>query len=55
MNKTMIQYFHCYRKAEGLLWKEISENFEWLACIGIIAAWVPPSPAFVSHECNTQI
>jgi alpha-amylase len=43
MNKTMIQYFHWYTKAEGLLWKEISEKAEWLASIGITAAWLPPA------------
>jgi alpha-amylase len=43
MNKTMIQYFHWYTKGEGLLWKEISEKAEWLAYIGITAAWLPPA------------
>ena len=43
MNKTMIQYFHWYTNAGGILWNEINEKAEWLASIGITAAWLPPA------------
>jgi alpha-amylase len=43
MNKTMIQYFHWYTTGEGTLWNELNEKAEWLASIGITAAWLPPA------------
>ncbi len=43
MNKTMIQYFHWYTEGEGTLWNELNEKAEWLASIGITAAWLPPA------------
>ncbi|MEP6712772.1 MAG: alpha-amylase [Ferruginibacter sp.] len=43
MNDTMIQYFHWYIPANGLLWNEVKEKAAWLAEIGITAAWLPPA------------
>jgi len=41
-NGTMIQYFHWYTP-DNVLWKEIKEKAEYLAGLGITAAWLPPA------------
>ena len=41
-NGTMIQYFHWHTPGGGILWKELKENAQKLAGMGITAVWLPP-------------
>jgi alpha-amylase len=43
MNPTMIQYFHWYTEGEGKLWNHANEQSQYLADLGITAAWFPPA------------
>ncbi len=43
MNATMIQFFHWYTPGDSFLWKHAAEQAEYLAGIGITAAWLPPA------------
>ncbi|HSC36838.1 MAG TPA: alpha-amylase, partial [Chitinophagaceae bacterium] len=43
LNGTMMQYFHWYYPDGGKLWKEVKENANELAAMGINALWLPPA------------
>ncbi len=42
-NGVMMQYFHWYTPADGLLWNEVSSRATELAAAGITGVWLPPS------------
>lgn len=42
-NKTLMQYFEWYLKAEDKLWKKVSENASNLQQLGITDVWLPPA------------
>jgi len=39
----MIQFFHWYTPGDSFLWKHAAEEAEYLAELGITAAWLPPA------------
>jgi alpha-amylase len=39
----MIQYFHWYNRADGMLWIEAASRAKELAAAGITAIWLPPA------------
>ncbi len=39
----MIQFFHWYTPGDSFLWKHAAEQAEYLAGLGISAAWLPPA------------
>jgi alpha-amylase len=43
INHVMMQYFHWYLPSDGNLWKQLGENAEELAAVGISAIWLPPA------------
>lgn len=43
MNATMIQFFHWYTPGDSFLWNHAAEKAEYLADLGITAAWLPPA------------
>ncbi len=43
MNATMIQFFHWYTPGDSFLWNHTAEQAEYLASLGITAAWLPPA------------
>lgn len=43
MNATMIQFFHWYTPGDSFLWDHAAEQAEYLADLGITAAWLPPA------------
>jgi len=42
-NGAMMQYFHWYTPADGMLWKQLSEKAEELVKAGITSVWLPPA------------
>jgi alpha-amylase len=42
-NGVMMQYFHWYYPAGGLLWDEVANQTDELASAGITALWLPPA------------
>ncbi|NJL01811.1 MAG: alpha-amylase [Spirulinaceae cyanobacterium RM2_2_10] len=42
-NGVMMQYFHWYLSPDSKLWKEMAENAEQLAEVGITSVWLPPA------------
>ena len=42
-NGVMMQYFHWYYPAGGLLWDEVAGRADELAAAGITALWLPPA------------
>ncbi|MEO1133368.1 MAG: alpha-amylase, partial [Cyanobacteria bacterium J06639_1] len=40
---VMMQYFHWYLPQDGSLWKQVAENAETLAELGITSIWLPPA------------
>ena len=43
MNATMIQFFHWYTPGDSFLWNHAAEKAEYMADLGITAAWLPPA------------
>lgn len=43
MNGTMIQFFHWYTDGDSFLWKHTKDQSQYLADLGITAAWLPPA------------
>lgn len=43
VNGVMMQYFHWYNPEDGSLWKQVAENAEELAKIGVTSLWLPPA------------
>ncbi|WP_228373923.1 alpha-amylase [Epilithonimonas tenax] len=43
MNGTMIQFFHWYTEGDSFLWKHVKDSSQYLADLGITAAWLPPA------------
>lgn len=43
INGTMFQYFHWYIPADGSLWKQVANDAEHLAQLGINSVWLPPA------------
>ena len=43
VNKTMMQYFEWYLRADGDFWNNISCNASYLSNIGITSIWLPPA------------
>ncbi|MEP2775518.1 MAG: alpha-amylase [Luteolibacter sp.] len=43
MNPTMIQFFHWYTPGDSFLWNHAADQAEFLAELGITAAWLPPA------------
>lgn len=43
MNGTMIQFFHWYTDGDSFLWKHTQDQSQYLADLGITAAWLPPA------------
>jgi alpha-amylase len=41
-NKTLIQFFHWYYPAGGVLWKDFGKQARRLSRLGITDAWLPP-------------
>lgn len=42
-NGVMMQYFHWYTPADGLLWKRLTDDAPALAKAGITSIWLPPA------------
>jgi len=42
-NLTLIQFFHWYYSAGGLLWKHFADEAPQLSRLGISSAWLPPA------------
>ena len=42
-NGVMMQYFHWYNPADGLLWNEVRSRATELAAAGITGIWLPPA------------
>ena len=42
MNSTLIQFFHWYYPAHGVLWNDFAHEVRALSKLGITAAWLPP-------------
>lgn len=42
-NGTLMQYFHWYVPADGMLWKKVAQEAPALAKAGITALWLPPA------------
>ncbi len=42
-NGTLIQFFHWYLPNNGNLWNQLKDNADYLASLGINAAWLPPA------------
>jgi alpha-amylase len=42
-NGVMMQYFHWYTPEDGSLWKQVAEQAEKLALVGITSLWLPPA------------
>ncbi|MDP2345301.1 MAG: alpha-amylase [Deltaproteobacteria bacterium] len=43
LNGVMMQYFHWYNRADGMLWIEAASRAKELAAAGITAIWLPPA------------
>ncbi|BAZ09324.1 glucan 1,4-alpha-maltohexaosidase [Calothrix sp. NIES-4071] len=43
VNGVMMQYFHWYIPEDGSLWKQVAENAEELAKLGVTSLWLPPA------------
>jgi len=43
MNATMIQFFHWYTPGDSFLWTHAAKQADYLARLGITAAWLPPA------------
>ncbi|XMO70856.1 alpha-amylase [Luteolibacter sp. AS25] len=53
MNSTMIQFFHWYTPGESFLWDHAADQAEYLANLGITAAWLPPAYKGASGSFST--
>jgi alpha-amylase len=42
-NGVMMQYFHWYTPADGSLWKQVAEQAQELAKVGVTSLWLPPA------------
>ena len=40
---VMMQYFHWYTTDDGSWWRQLSQDAEKLADIGVSAVWLPPA------------
>lgn len=50
MNGTMIQFFHWYTDGDSFLWKHTKDQSQYLADLGITAAWLPPA-----YKCTNAV
>lgn len=53
MNATMIQFFNWYTPGESFLWNHVADQAEYLADLGITAAWLPPAYKGASGSFST--
>lgn len=49
----MIQFFHWYTAGESFLWNHAAEQADYLASLGISAAWLPPAYKGASGGAST--